>query len=161
MGLRPTQGDEKRLGPATTPYRTLPSPCHPACPGVPWDRDEAERRDLRFRGPFLEMFLRPSEEICSCPRNHRSFTQTKAKETQRNRRSLRPRAHGAGNSSRSRPGSLLSGAHIAKGAITGCGKTQFCIRARLYRLRKNSLRTTGKVGTGFSPCLNTGKSFGL
>jgi hypothetical protein len=22
MGLRPTQGDEKRLGPATTPYRT-------------------------------------------------------------------------------------------------------------------------------------------
>jgi hypothetical protein len=28
----------------------LPFPCHP-------DRSEAERRDLRFRGPFLEMFF--------------------------------------------------------------------------------------------------------
>jgi hypothetical protein len=27
-----------------------PFPCHP-------DRSEAERRDLRFRGPFLEMFF--------------------------------------------------------------------------------------------------------
>jgi hypothetical protein len=30
MGLRPTQGDEKRLGPATTLYRTVAlSFCHP------------------------------------------------------------------------------------------------------------------------------------
>jgi hypothetical protein len=35
----------------------LPFPCHPACPGAPWDRSEAERRDLRFRGPFVEMFF--------------------------------------------------------------------------------------------------------
>jgi hypothetical protein len=28
----------------------LPFPCHP-------DRSEAERRDLRFRGPFVEMFF--------------------------------------------------------------------------------------------------------
>jgi hypothetical protein len=41
------------------------------------------------------------------------------------------------------------------------GEKRLVIRARLYRLRKNSLRTTGKVGTGFSPYLNTGKSFGL
>jgi hypothetical protein len=27
-----------------------PSPCHP-------DRSEAERRDLQFRGPFLELFF--------------------------------------------------------------------------------------------------------
>jgi hypothetical protein len=26
MGLRPTQGDEKRLGPATTPYETVALP---------------------------------------------------------------------------------------------------------------------------------------
>ena len=30
----------------------LPFPCHP-------DRSEAERRDLRFYGPFLEMFFTP------------------------------------------------------------------------------------------------------
>ncbi len=45
MGLRPTQGDEKRLGPATTLYGavTLPlsSGAQPTCPGVPWDRSEA------------------------------------------------------------------------------------------------------------------------
>jgi hypothetical protein len=29
MGLWPTQGDEKRLGPATTLYELSPSPCHP------------------------------------------------------------------------------------------------------------------------------------
>jgi hypothetical protein len=35
-------------------------PCHP-------DRSEAERRDLRFRGPFVEMFFdraQRSGEIC-------------------------------------------------------------------------------------------------
>jgi hypothetical protein len=38
----------------------LPFPCHP-------DRSEAERRDLRFRGPFVEMFYDSayrSGEIC-------------------------------------------------------------------------------------------------
>jgi len=29
MGLRPTQGNEKRLGPASTLYEPLPFPCHP------------------------------------------------------------------------------------------------------------------------------------
>jgi hypothetical protein len=48
----------------------LPFPCHP-------DRSEAERRDLRFRGPLVEMFFGPSGEIFSCPRNHRTFTTTK------------------------------------------------------------------------------------
>jgi hypothetical protein len=57
MDLRPSKVMKKRLGPATTLYRTvalsfvIPKP-----------------RDLRFRGPFLEMFfdrvamdLRPSK----------------------------------------------------------------------------------------------------
>jgi hypothetical protein len=46
MGLRPTQGDEKRLlfsGSASPP------PCHP-------DRSAAQWRDLRFGGTFLGMF---------------------------------------------------------------------------------------------------------
>jgi hypothetical protein len=46
-GLRPTQGDEKRLGHRSLshryPFLVIPT--------------EAERRDLRFRGPFLEMFF--------------------------------------------------------------------------------------------------------
>jgi len=87
MGLRPTQGNEKRprsgihslwnrylfLVIPTEAKRTggicgppkvvqnasvrhplslepLPFPCHP-------DRSEAERRDLRFRRPFVEMFF--------------------------------------------------------------------------------------------------------
>ena len=50
MGLRPTQDDEKHIGPATTLSLPLPSPCHP-------DRSEAKRRDLRFYGPFLDMFF--------------------------------------------------------------------------------------------------------
>jgi hypothetical protein len=47
MGLRPTEGDEKRLVPATTLYGivTLSLSSRP------------ERRDLRFRGPFVEMFF--------------------------------------------------------------------------------------------------------
>ena len=36
--------------PATTLSLPLPSPCHP-------DRSEAKRRDLRFYGPFLDMFF--------------------------------------------------------------------------------------------------------
>jgi hypothetical protein len=37
MGLRPTQGNEKRLGPASTLYEPLPFPCHPdrSEPGFP------------------------------------------------------------------------------------------------------------------------------
>jgi hypothetical protein len=47
MGLRPTEGDEKRLVPATTLYGivTLSLSSRP------------ERRDLRFRGTFVEMFF--------------------------------------------------------------------------------------------------------
>ena len=51
MDLRPTLGDEK------TPrsrnhslWNRCPFLCHP-------DRSEAERRDLRFYGPFVEMFF--------------------------------------------------------------------------------------------------------
>ena len=99
MGLRPTQGDQKRLGPATTFYRTVAlSFCHPErsrgiCGSadlswkcfsteLPWAcgppeamrnasvqqllsieplpfplSSRAQPRDLRFRGPFLEMFF--------------------------------------------------------------------------------------------------------
>jgi hypothetical protein len=69
------QSNETHLGPATTPVEPLPFPCHP-------DRSEAERRDLRFRGPFMGMLFGPSREICDCPGNDRSFTQTKAEEIQ-------------------------------------------------------------------------------
>jgi hypothetical protein len=47
MGLRPTQGDEKRLLFSGT---AIPPPCHP-------DRSAAQWRDLRFGGSFLEMFF--------------------------------------------------------------------------------------------------------
>ena len=39
----------------------LPFPCHP-------DRSEAERRDLRFRGPFVEMFLTEESWAAAHPR---------------------------------------------------------------------------------------------
>jgi hypothetical protein len=51
MGLRPTQGDEKRLLFSGT---AIPPPCHP-------DRSAAQWRDLRFGGSFLEMFFDRSE----------------------------------------------------------------------------------------------------
>jgi hypothetical protein len=39
MGLRPTQGDEKRLLSSNrSPWKRRPPLCHPACPGMPWDR---------------------------------------------------------------------------------------------------------------------------
>ena len=47
MGLRPTQGNEKRLGPASTLYGTVTLSLS----------SRPERRDLRFRGPFVEMFF--------------------------------------------------------------------------------------------------------
>ena len=81
MGLRPTQGDEKCLGPATTLYGTVAlSFVIPSVPGFPaallssatpdvvlfkenhtqpteaenLDRKSGEPRDLQFRGPLLE-----------------------------------------------------------------------------------------------------------
>jgi hypothetical protein len=49
--LRPTQGDEKRLlFSYYCPWKHDPPPCHR-------DRSEAQWRDLRFSGPFLEMFF--------------------------------------------------------------------------------------------------------
>jgi hypothetical protein len=58
MGLRPTQGNEKRLGPASTLYEPLPFPCHPDRSGgtcgsadPSWRcfrQSVAQRRDLRF-----------------------------------------------------------------------------------------------------------------
>jgi hypothetical protein len=51
MGLRPTQGDEKRLLFSDyCPSKHRPSLCH-------LDRSAAQWRDLRFSGPFLEMFF--------------------------------------------------------------------------------------------------------
>jgi hypothetical protein len=51
MGLRPTQGDEKRLLFSNyCPWKHRPPLCH-------LDRSEAQWRDLRFSGPFLEMFF--------------------------------------------------------------------------------------------------------
>jgi hypothetical protein len=47
MGLRPTQGNEKHLGPASTLCGT----------GTSSLSSRPERRDLRFRGPFVEMFF--------------------------------------------------------------------------------------------------------
>jgi hypothetical protein len=51
MGLRPTQGDEKRLLFSNySPWKRRPPLCH-------LDRSAAEWRDLRFDGPFLGMFF--------------------------------------------------------------------------------------------------------
>src|ERR1700730_8346404 len=50
MGLRPTQGNEKRLGPASTLYGTVTLSLS----------SRPERRDLRFRRPFVELFFRQS-----------------------------------------------------------------------------------------------------
>jgi hypothetical protein len=47
MGLRPTQGNEKRTGPASTLYGTVTLSLS----------SRPERRDLRFRRPFMEMFF--------------------------------------------------------------------------------------------------------
>jgi hypothetical protein len=49
MGLRPTQGDKERvLFGNHTQWKRRPPLCH-------LDRSEAQWRDLRFSGPFLEM----------------------------------------------------------------------------------------------------------
>jgi hypothetical protein len=51
IGLRPTQGDEKRLlFNSYSPWKHRPSLCH-------LDRSAAQWRDLRFNGPFLGMFF--------------------------------------------------------------------------------------------------------
>jgi hypothetical protein len=47
MGLRPTQGDEKRL--LFSDYWSLEAPPSPLSSRPKW-------RDLRFNGPYLEMF---------------------------------------------------------------------------------------------------------
>jgi hypothetical protein len=47
MGPRPTQGDEKRFGPATTLYGTIALSLS----------SRAKPRDLRFYGPVVEMFF--------------------------------------------------------------------------------------------------------
>jgi hypothetical protein len=55
MGLRPTQGDEKRLLFSNySPWKRRRALCH-------LDRSEAKWRDLRFDGPFLGMFFDRSE----------------------------------------------------------------------------------------------------
>jgi hypothetical protein len=51
MGLRPTQGDEKRLSFSNySPGKRRPPLCH-------LDRSAAKWRDLRFSGPFLELLI--------------------------------------------------------------------------------------------------------
>ena len=73
MGLRPTQGDEKRLLFSNYSLRKRPSPlCH-------LDRSAAQWRDLRFGGSFLEMFFdraKRSGGTCgSFPRMFKNHTQ--------------------------------------------------------------------------------------
>jgi hypothetical protein len=90
MGLRPTQGNEKSSVRHPLSMEPLPFPCHPdrSEPGFPATQcytrprvrlslkerrmrsanaikvhrksGEAERRDLRFREPFVEMFFHRS-----------------------------------------------------------------------------------------------------
>ena len=51
MGVRPTQGDEKRLLFSNySDWKRRPPLCH-------LDRSAAQWRDLRFSGPPLEMFF--------------------------------------------------------------------------------------------------------
>jgi hypothetical protein len=57
MGLRPTKGNEKRLGRASTLYRTVTLSLS----------SRPERRDLRFRRPFVETVFRQS---CHGPAAH-------------------------------------------------------------------------------------------
>ena len=61
MGLRSTQGDEKRLLFSNySPWKHRPPLCH-------LDRSAAKWRDLRFSGPFLGMFFDrayPAAEWC-------------------------------------------------------------------------------------------------
>jgi hypothetical protein len=52
--LHPFQENEKRRGPASLSMEPSPLPCHP-------DRSEAQRRDLRLREPFVEMFFDRAE----------------------------------------------------------------------------------------------------
>jgi hypothetical protein len=61
MGLRPTQGAEKQLPFSNDSlWKRPPPPCHP-------DRSEAQWRDLRFGGSFLEMFFLQRSHV---PRAH-------------------------------------------------------------------------------------------
>jgi hypothetical protein len=53
MGLRPTQGDEKAK---VQPPPSMQSPPSPLSSRLPRRAVGAKPRDLRFRGPFLEMF---------------------------------------------------------------------------------------------------------
>jgi hypothetical protein len=50
MGLRPTKVMKNASVRHPRFMELLPFPCHP-------DRSEAERRDLRFRRRFVEMFF--------------------------------------------------------------------------------------------------------
>jgi hypothetical protein len=80
MGLRPIQGNEKRLGPVSALYgavtlslssRAKPRICSSA--GLSWKNrttrqnelsSRPKRSDLRFRRPFVEMFFwRAREEL--------------------------------------------------------------------------------------------------
>jgi hypothetical protein len=71
MGLRPTQGDEKRLLFSNyCRWNHRPPLCH-------LDRSEAQWRDLRFNGPFFGMFFdraQRSGEICGFSGFDRAIT---------------------------------------------------------------------------------------
>jgi hypothetical protein len=60
MSLRPTQGDEKRLGSATTFYGTV---------ALSFVIPKAKPRDLQFRGPFLETRNLLPPQICHLDRS--------------------------------------------------------------------------------------------
>jgi hypothetical protein len=60
MGLRPTQGDEKTPRSRNRSlWKLRPPLCHPACPGVPWDRSEPGfPASLRWTGARVRLSLR-------------------------------------------------------------------------------------------------------
>src|SRR5712672_823281 len=66
MGPRPTEGDEKHLGPATTLCRTVALSFV-----IPTG---AERRDLRFYGSFVGMSLDEAKRLADLSPN-RCFTE--------------------------------------------------------------------------------------
>ena len=82
MGLRPTQGKAKRLGPASALSGTVTLSLS----------SRPERRDLRFRRPFLETRNLVSAQNCHLDRSVPGFPATQRWTRPRVRLSLRKAA---------------------------------------------------------------------
>ena len=74
MSLRSTQGNENALSPATTPYGSvvLPMSSRPK---------RSERRDLRFRGPVLDMFFERADWLARVEETEKNRTLKDESET--------------------------------------------------------------------------------